>query len=150
MRVDLEEVPEESRFLLEIDFQQIRHERTKKQSYWVHAIRAAVKAGRCAKRYKHRQKANAVSARSSLKSRSRHRLITLELWIYEGTRERWRTWHIRKGNDRQLARGQWQIAPTSVGNRTNSRVVMSKKCTLLSTCCDFTLINHLPALSAEE
>jgi hypothetical protein len=55
MRVDPEEVPEESRFLLEIDFQQIRHEQTEKQSYWVHAIRAAVKAGRRAKRYKHRQ-----------------------------------------------------------------------------------------------
>jgi hypothetical protein len=62
MRVDPEEVPEESRFLLEIDFQQIRHERTEKQSYWVHAIRAAVKAGRRAKRYKHRQKAVALSA----------------------------------------------------------------------------------------
>jgi hypothetical protein len=33
MRVDPEEVPEESRFLLEIDFRQFRHERTEKQSY---------------------------------------------------------------------------------------------------------------------
>jgi hypothetical protein len=55
MRVDPEEVPEESRFLLEIDFQQFRHERTEKQSYWVHAIRAAVKAGRRVARYKHRR-----------------------------------------------------------------------------------------------
>ena len=45
MQVAPEDVPEESRFLLEIDFQQIRTASTEKQSYWVHAIRAAVKAG---------------------------------------------------------------------------------------------------------
>jgi hypothetical protein len=65
LRVDPEDVPEESKFLLEIDFQQIRHERTEKQSYWVHAIRAAVKAGRRAKRYRHRRPVSAVSVRSS-------------------------------------------------------------------------------------
>jgi hypothetical protein len=54
MRVDAEEVPEESRFLLEINFRQFRHEQTEKQSYWVHAIRAAVKAGRRVSRHKHR------------------------------------------------------------------------------------------------
>lgn len=64
MRVDPEEVPEESRFLLEIDFQQFRHERTEKQSYWVHAIRAAVKAGRRVARYKHRRTSH-VSSTSS-------------------------------------------------------------------------------------
>jgi hypothetical protein len=46
----------------------------------------------------------------------------MELWIYEEVRERWRMWRICKGNDRQLARVQWQIAPTSAGNRINSRV----------------------------
>ena len=40
-----EDVPEDSRFLLEIDFQAIRTAATKSQSYWVHAMRAAVKAG---------------------------------------------------------------------------------------------------------
>ena len=34
-----DKVPEESKFLLEIDFQSIR------TSYWVHAMRAAVRAG---------------------------------------------------------------------------------------------------------
>ena len=46
MSVSPEEVPEESRFLLEIDFQQIRTAATESQAYWVHAMRAAVKAGR--------------------------------------------------------------------------------------------------------
>ena len=41
-----EDVPEDSRFLLEIDFQSIRTAATESQSYWVHAMRAAVKAGR--------------------------------------------------------------------------------------------------------
>lgn len=45
MHVAPEDVPEESRFLLEIDFKHIRTATTEKQSYWVHAIRAAVKAG---------------------------------------------------------------------------------------------------------
>lgn len=46
LSVSPEEVPEESRFLLEIDFQSIRTAATECQSYWVHAMRAAVKAGR--------------------------------------------------------------------------------------------------------
>ena len=41
-----EAVPEESKFLLEIDFQQIRTAATEKQSYWVQAMRAAIHAGR--------------------------------------------------------------------------------------------------------
>ena len=40
------DVPEESKFLLEIDFQQIRTASTEKQSYWVHAMRAAIHARR--------------------------------------------------------------------------------------------------------
>lgn len=46
MNLPPEDVPEESRFLLEIDFSHLRHDSTEKQSYWVHAIRAAVTAGR--------------------------------------------------------------------------------------------------------
>ena len=46
MSISPEEVPEESRFLLEIDFQSIRTAATESQAYWVHAMRAAVKAGR--------------------------------------------------------------------------------------------------------
>ena len=41
-----EEVPEESRFLLEIDFQKLRSGPVDGQSYWVGAIQAAVTAGR--------------------------------------------------------------------------------------------------------
>ena len=41
-----EDVPEESRFLLEINFHSIRTAATEHQSYWVHAMKAAVKAGR--------------------------------------------------------------------------------------------------------
>lgn len=46
MSLDPREVPEESRFLLEIDFRQLRYTDTEQQSYWVHAIKAAVTAGR--------------------------------------------------------------------------------------------------------
>jgi hypothetical protein len=48
MSVDPSEVPEESKFLLEIDFRAIRTASTERQSYWVHAVRAAIKAGRAA------------------------------------------------------------------------------------------------------
>jgi hypothetical protein len=60
--------------------------------------------------------------RALLTRHSQRRLIHLELRIHEEKMEMWRTWRIRTGNDRQLARGQWWIAPTSVGNRINSRV----------------------------
>jgi hypothetical protein len=46
MRLPPDEVPEESKFLLEIDFTKLRHKSTEKQSYWVHAVWAAVTAGR--------------------------------------------------------------------------------------------------------
>ena len=46
LSVSPEEVPEESKFLLEIDFRQIRTASTEKQSYWVQAMRAAIHAGR--------------------------------------------------------------------------------------------------------
>ena len=46
LSLSADDVPEESRFLLEIDFRSIRTAATEKQSYWVHAMRAAVKAGR--------------------------------------------------------------------------------------------------------
>jgi hypothetical protein len=45
MHLPPNEVPAESKFLLEIDFTQLCHHSTEKQSYWMHAIRAAVTAG---------------------------------------------------------------------------------------------------------
>jgi hypothetical protein len=79
MRVDPEDVPEESRFLLEIDFQQFQHERTEKQSYWVHAIRATVKAGRRAGRHKHRRitRTGTVTSPSKASSKPPHRFGAL-------------------------------------------------------------------------
>jgi hypothetical protein len=56
MSIDPSEVPDESKFLLEIDFRAIRVASTERQSYWVHAVRAAVKAGRRAARYGHRRR----------------------------------------------------------------------------------------------
>jgi hypothetical protein len=53
MLIDPSEVPEENKFLLEIDFRAILVASTERQSYWVHAVRAAVKAGRRATRYAH-------------------------------------------------------------------------------------------------
>ena len=46
LSVSPEEIPEDSKFLLEIDFCQIRTASTEKQSYWVQAMRAAIHAGR--------------------------------------------------------------------------------------------------------
>jgi hypothetical protein len=46
MQLPPEDIPEESRFLLEIDFSKLQNDSTDKQSYWVHAIKAAVTAGR--------------------------------------------------------------------------------------------------------
>eukprot|EP00956_Cyclotella_meneghiniana_P021192 scaffold38237_cov55-Cyclotella_meneghiniana.AAC.1 len=46
MQLPPEDIPEESRFLLEIDFTKLKNDSTDKQSYWVHAIKAAVTAGR--------------------------------------------------------------------------------------------------------
>jgi hypothetical protein len=46
MQLPPEDIPEESRFLLEIDFTKLQNDSTDKQSYWVHAIKAAVTAGR--------------------------------------------------------------------------------------------------------
>jgi hypothetical protein len=56
MSVDPSEVPEESKFLLEIDFRAIRTASTERQSYWVHAVRAAMKAGRQAAKFQHRRR----------------------------------------------------------------------------------------------
>jgi hypothetical protein len=39
-------VPEESKFLLEIDFSQLKEDFTEKQRYWVRGMKAAIKAGR--------------------------------------------------------------------------------------------------------
>jgi hypothetical protein len=46
LETDPDEVAEESKFLLEIDFQQLQDSPTTEQSYWVHAMKAAVRAGR--------------------------------------------------------------------------------------------------------
>jgi hypothetical protein len=56
MSIDPSDVPEESKFLLEIDFWAIPVASTERQSYWVHAVRAAVKSGRRAAHYKHRDR----------------------------------------------------------------------------------------------
>eukprot|EP00956_Cyclotella_meneghiniana_P026498 scaffold57403_cov77-Cyclotella_meneghiniana.AAC.1 len=40
-----EDVPEDSKFLLEIDFSTLRYTDTSTQNYWVHAVKAAVVAG---------------------------------------------------------------------------------------------------------
>eukprot|EP00956_Cyclotella_meneghiniana_P025077 scaffold51495_cov38-Cyclotella_meneghiniana.AAC.3 len=40
-----EDVPEDSKFLLEIDFSTLRYADTSTQNYWVHAVKAAVVAG---------------------------------------------------------------------------------------------------------
>jgi hypothetical protein len=40
-----EEVPEESKFLLEVDFARLCKGDLTSQHYWVHAVKAAVKAG---------------------------------------------------------------------------------------------------------
>lgn len=53
MALDPSQVPEESGFLLEIYFQDIKMASTKKQSYWVHAVWAAVKVGPRVAKYKH-------------------------------------------------------------------------------------------------
>ena len=60
-----EDVPEESRFLLEIDFQQIRTAATEKQSYWVHAMRAAIIAGRRVKKRRRGGGGSAAAVQSS-------------------------------------------------------------------------------------
>jgi hypothetical protein len=62
MSIDPSEVPEESKFLLEIDFRAIRVASTEQQSYWVHAVHAAVKTGRRAARYKHRDRPTIAKA----------------------------------------------------------------------------------------
>ena len=46
MHTPPDEIPEESRFLLEVDFTQLRSGHTTDQSYWVNAVKAAVVAGR--------------------------------------------------------------------------------------------------------
>ena len=45
-RVDASEIPESSRFLLEIDFKGLILSRLDRQSYWVAAMQAAIRAGR--------------------------------------------------------------------------------------------------------
>ena len=44
--VEPEEVPVESRFLLEVDFSRLVLDRTERQEYWVAAMLAAVRAGK--------------------------------------------------------------------------------------------------------
>jgi hypothetical protein len=46
IHVRSDEVPEESKFLLEVDFARLRQGDLTSQNYWVHAVKAAVVAGR--------------------------------------------------------------------------------------------------------
>ena len=46
LQVSPEDVPEDSKFLLEIDFSAMRYADTTAQIYWVHAVKAAMIAGR--------------------------------------------------------------------------------------------------------
>ena len=45
LQLSPEDVPEDSKFLLEIDFSSMRYADTTAQNYWVHAVKAAMKAG---------------------------------------------------------------------------------------------------------
>lgn len=45
MSLDPNEIPEESKFLLEVDFAQLRQGEVTTQHYWVHAVKAAIVAG---------------------------------------------------------------------------------------------------------
>ena len=57
MQTSPDEVPEDSKFLLEIDFQQLAEGRTEGQGYWIAAMRAAITARRRAHgRWRHQQK----------------------------------------------------------------------------------------------
>ena len=46
LQLSPEEVPEDSQFLLEIDFSYLRYAGTTTQNYWVHAVKATVVAGK--------------------------------------------------------------------------------------------------------
>ena len=46
-QLTLEDMPEDSKFLLEIDFSSLHYADTCTQNYWVHAVKAAVIAGSC-------------------------------------------------------------------------------------------------------
>jgi hypothetical protein len=46
IHVRQEEVPEESKFLLEVDFARLRQGDLTSQHYWVHAVKAALVAGK--------------------------------------------------------------------------------------------------------
>ncbi len=46
MNLTPEDVPEESKFLLEVNFAQLRTGDLTGQHYWVHAVKAVVMAGR--------------------------------------------------------------------------------------------------------
>jgi hypothetical protein len=63
LETDPAEVAEESKFLLEIDFQQLQDSSTTEQSYWVHAMKAAVRAGRRSRSPQRRLNPNAPSFR---------------------------------------------------------------------------------------
>jgi hypothetical protein len=44
MHLKPEDLPEESKFLLEVDFARLRNGELTSQHYWVHAVKAAVSA----------------------------------------------------------------------------------------------------------
>ena len=58
--LDFEAVPEESKYLLEIDFLSLKNKSLVSQSYWLFAIKAAKTAGRRALHYGHNKKLEAL------------------------------------------------------------------------------------------
>ena len=66
---ELSEVPEKSRYLLEIDFTALAHSTVERQSYWMMAIKAAKVAGRRQRRTKARRES--VPSREAQKRKRR-------------------------------------------------------------------------------
>lgn len=83
-----EEIPEESRFLLEIDFRGLVTSRLDRQVYWIAAMQAAIKAGRD-KRFQWKRKGRMPRAAASRTTRAeelshvRHRKIICSMFAQE-------------------------------------------------------------------
>ena len=66
---ELGDVPDKSRYLLEIDFTALAHSTVERQSYWMMAIKAAKVAGRRQWRTRHRRRATPSREAQSRKKR---------------------------------------------------------------------------------
>ena len=66
---ELGDVPDKSRYLLEIDFTALAHSTVERQSYWMMAIKAAKVAGRRQWRTRHRRRASPSREAQSQKKR---------------------------------------------------------------------------------